>query len=52
VQIQNGSATQLIQPSGVLNAASLAAGPNHLCRPQPSERHRVLWLGSHQSSPG
>ena len=27
VQIQNGSATQLIQPSGVLNAASLAAGP-------------------------
>jgi uncharacterized protein (TIGR03437 family) len=27
VQIQNGSATQFIQPSGVLNAASLVAGP-------------------------
>ena len=27
VQIQNGSATQPIQPSGVLSAASLAAGP-------------------------
>ena len=27
VQIQNGSATQLIPPGGVLNGASLAAGP-------------------------
>jgi hypothetical protein len=27
VQIQNGSATQSLQPTGVLNAGSLAAGP-------------------------
>lgn len=27
VQIQNGSTTQVIEPSGILNAASLAAGP-------------------------
>lgn len=27
VQVQNGSATELLQPSGVLNGASLAAGP-------------------------